>query len=275
MKKNLKRKLEKYQLKLKKSLGQNFLIDQRVVKKMIEAARLKRDDLVLEVGPGLGGLTRETAKQVKRVIAIEMDKKLIRAGQQELADLNNIELINQDILRVDIGRLIRKKRFKILSSLPYQISSPFLRKLGRLEEKPQLVVLLIQREVAERVKAEPGDSSRGYLTILVQAVYRVEIISLVGQEAFWPQPKVESAIIRLVPRTKILVKDWPSFIKVVQAGFGQRRKKLINSLTNRLDLEKERVREIVKDCRLDQNIRAQDLTIPDWLKLSQRLRDYY
>jgi len=263
--------LKKYRISPQKSLGQNFLIGNQVSGQMINEANLTGSESVLEVGPGLGVLTKELAQRAKKVIGVELDKKMAQVCQQESQEFPNIEIINRDILKVDFSKLPLGRDYKIVSSLPYQISSPFLRKLTQLKEKPRLIVLLIQREVAERVVAGPGDSNRGYLTILVQAVYRAEIISLVSQEAFWPQPKVESAIIRLKPLAKSLVNDWESFIRVVQAGFGQRRKKLINSLASGLNRDKNEISKKIKACCLAENVRAENLTIDKWIELGKKL----
>ena len=264
--------LKKYQIHPSKSLGQNFLIDRGVLDRLIEEAKLTNLDPVLEVGPGLGVLTKELAQRAKKVVAVELSGKLAKACQKECQNFTNIKIINQDILQLDLAKLSLGQNYKVVSSLPYQITSPFLRKLIDADQGPKLIVLLVQKELAERIAAQPGDSNRGFLSVLIQLFYQSEIARGVAGESFYPVPRVESAILKLIPvQENYPVKDLSEFSKFLQAGFGHKRKKLTNSLSLNLSLNKEKIIEAVESCGLEDNIRAESLTIENWIELDRSI----
>jgi len=265
--------LKKYDIKPLKRMGQNFLIDENVLGKIIESAELSKNDTILEIGPGLGILTIELAKRVKRVIAIEKDKILCQALKKILEDqrINNVELINGDILNTKYK--IQATSYKLIANLPYYITSPVIRKFLEAGNKPastrggeptrggpSLMILMVQKEVAERICAKPPKMS--ILSVAVQFYAEPEIIDYVSKNCFYPQPKVDSAIIKIVPK-QIPKINTEKFFALVRAGFSAKRKMLKNNLStlleaNQLNLEK---------LGLNPKVRAENLSINDWLKL--------
>lgn len=255
-----------------RSKGQNFLLDPDVYEKVIQAAQLTSQDIVLEVGPGLGFLTVELSRKAKRVIAVELDEKLFSLLQTKVVSLGigNIELVNQDILRY---RIIEKK-YKVVANLPYNISSIFLRTFLSSPQPPTDMVLLLQKEVAERLCAQAPQMS--LLAVSVQFYGQPEIIDLVPAKSFWPQPKVESAIVRIVLRPDFYLpaKQHKLFFRLVRAGFSAKRKMLKNNLTAGLKLEAEKVAQLILDCQLKPTQRAQELNLQDWLNLFAKFRPF-
>jgi 16S rRNA (adenine1518-N6/adenine1519-N6)-dimethyltransferase len=265
--------LKNHRINPNRSLGQNFLVDREILTELVRQADLDASDVILEVGPGLGSLTKELAQEVRKVVAVELSDRLAKICQQECRGLVNIKIINRDILVLDLAELSLGQNYKVVSSLPYQITSPFLRKLITADQRPKLIVLLVQREVAERIVAQPKDSRRGFLSVLVQLFYQPEIIREVAEESFYPAPKVKSAILKLTPIEKnYLVKDPAKFFKLLQAGFGHKRKKLVNSLALNLKLDRKKISEAIKAGGLKDNDRAESLTIENWIELGQRLK---
>ncbi len=266
-KKFIKNLLKRYNIYPSKILGQNFLISKGVLEKILAAANLKSKDVVLEIGPGIGTLTKELAKKVKRVIAIEKDSKMIKILKETLRDLKNIEVIQEDILKYDFKFQVP---YKIVANLPYYITSPVLRKFLESDFKPKEMILMVQKEVAQRIVALTPDMN--LLAISVQFFAKPEIISFVSKNCFWPQPKVDSAIIKISQ----IGMDLPPietnlFFKIVRAGFAQPRKQLVNSLSNGLKLEKEKVRKWLKENRIKPERRPETLTVKDWIKLTKNI----
>jgi 16S rRNA (adenine1518-N6/adenine1519-N6)-dimethyltransferase len=237
-----------------KKLGQNFLIDKQAIKKVISTANIKKQDTILEIGPGLGALTKELIKKTNKVIAVEKDYRLIEALKQKF----KIEIINQDIL----GYKPNLKDYKIVSSLPFYIATPIIKNFLETENPPQEMILIIQKEVAQRICAEPPDMS--ILAVSVQIYAKAEIISYIGKESFSPIPKVDCAIIKIIPNRKIVDKN---FFKIVKVGFSHPRKKLINNLSTLF--EKEALISTFNRLDLDVNIRAERLNLDDWIALSK------
>jgi len=266
-KKFIKNLLKKYNIYPSKILGQNFLISKEVLEKILDAANLKSKDVVLEIGPGIGTLTKELAKKAKQVIAIEKDSKMIKILKETLRDLKNIELIQEDILKYDFKSQVP---YKIVANLPYYITSPVLRKFLESDFKPKEMILMVQKEVAQRIVALAPDMN--LLAISVQFFAKPEIISFVSKNCFWPKPKVDSAIIRLKVTGNRLEVDKDLFFKIVRAGFAQPRKQLANSLSNELKLEKEKVRNWLKENEIKPERRAETLDIKDWIKLTKSIK---
>jgi len=269
--KTIKSLLNEYRIRPSKYMGQNFLLSQRVVKIAVEAAELKKYDVVLEIGPGLGALTFELAKYVKKVVAVEKDKQLgeLLKKNVETEKLKNIEIVNRDILKLTTNDL-RLTTYKVVANLPYQITSPVLWKfLHEEKNKPQAMVLMVQKEVAERIVARPGKMS--VLSVLVQYYADVKIIKNVGKGSFYPEPKVDSAIIRLkninTKKHKNKEIDEKLLFELVKTGFSNKRKMLKNNITS---LVKNRsANELLKQAKLNPKIRAQELSVEDWIKLHE------
>ena len=272
-------------------MGQNFLIDESVLEKIIAASRLSKDDIVLEIGPGLGILTAELAKRVKQVIAVEKDKTLYRALENILGEqkINNIEMLNEDVLQISnfqflISNQIRNSNFKIeskfkiknyklVANLPYYITSPVIRKFLETENKPELMILMVQKEVAQRICARPGQMS--ILAIAVQFYGQPEIISIVPRASFYPQPKVDSAIIKIIPKNQLPDIDIEKFFILVKAGFSSKRKFLTSNLSRELKIENCKLKILFDQVAIGQKLRAENLSVSDWLKLYEILKNYF
>ncbi len=253
----------------RKSLGQNFIIDLGVLDRMSEIAGLTKNDEVLEIGAGLGTLTAYLAERAKRVVAIEMDKRLFEKLNASLDHLPNLELIMGDVLRINIRGLFIGNKMKVISNLPYSISSPILIKLLENRDIFSLVVIMIQREVGERITAGPGGRDYGSISVLLQTFFDISIELSVPPEAFWPRPKVDSVVLKLNPlrnpRTKI--RDVGLFEKVVRASFSSRRKILANSL--RSLFPKDEAEGILKSAEIDRKRRAETLSIEEFGRLTE------
>lgn len=224
--------LQSYGRHPRKRLGQYFLIDPKVLQRVINAAKLSKDDLVIEIGSGLGVVTAEIAKLVYHVIAIEVDKELLKISKDVLKPYQNISFVAKDILKTNLHQLSLGRKYKIISNLPYYITAPVIKKILEAEDKPELAVLMVQKEVAERMVASPGTKKYGSFSIFVRYHAEVKIDSFVSKSSFYPWPEVGSAIIVLRPykTPKYRVKNEKLFFDIVHTAFQQRRKKLKNSL---------------------------------------------
>lgn len=246
-----------------KYLGQNFLISKRVIKKIIEAASIQPKDNILEVGPGIGTLTLELAKKAGKVIAIEKDPKMIEILKETLRGFGNIEIIRGDILKVKLG----VENYKVVANLPFYLTAPAIRKFLELTEvRPQLMVLVVQKEVGQRIVAQPPRMS--LLAVSVQLYASCKIISFVSKKSFWPQPKVNSAIIKIIPRPPA-IGDRGLFFKIVKAGFSHPRKQLINNLSQGLEISREKTKVWLQENKIQPTQRAETLKVEDWLKLTK------
>jgi 16S rRNA (adenine1518-N6/adenine1519-N6)-dimethyltransferase len=264
--------LRQYNIKPKKSLGQNFLVDERAAVRILAAAELSPEDVVLEVGPGLGALTRHLADRVDRVVAVELDGRLIPALEHTLAAYANVELIQADILEIDPAALM-PPAYKVVANIPYYITSALLRHLIEAAVRPALMVLTVQEEVARRIVACPGDMS--LLAVSVQYYGRPRIVDRIKAGAFYPRPKVNSAVVRidLSPDEKRAwgAVDVDLFFQVVGAGFGQRRKQLRNALANGLGRPQAETDKALDEAGIDPRRRAQTLTLEEWVGLTRAL----
>lgn len=216
----------------RKRLGQHFLVDPQVIARIIAAAELGPDDLVVEIGSGLGVVTAELAKNVHHLIAVEIDQELIGISKKVLESLANISFVNQDVLKTSLAELALGRRYKVVGNLPYYITSPIIEKILEAEEKPEVAVVMTQKEVAERMVAGAGTKNYGSFSIFCQFYAEVKLNSLVSKSSFLPWPEVSSAVVALRPykTPKYEVKDTKLFFDLVHAAFQQRRKKLSNSL---------------------------------------------
>lgn len=273
--KRLKEVLEKHNFKFSKALGQNFLIDGNIVRKIVESAQITKDDYVLEVGPGMGTLTEELALNAKKVIAVEIDRKLGPVLKDTLGQYNNVEIIFGDILKLDLEEIIKEKmedkKIKVVANLPYYITTPIIAKF--LEEGYNIdsINVMVQKEVAERISASPDKKSYGSLSVFAQFYSDPTIVLNIPKSVFIPQPKVDSAVIRLKIDNKYPNIDRDKFFKVVKAAFSKRRKTILNTLSSGLDLSKEDVRGVLEESQLDPNKRAENLTIEDFISISNAI----
>ena len=272
----VKKLLKKYDIYPSKRLGQNFLIDKGVFQKIIKAAGLSKNDIVLEIGPGIGNLTLELAKEVKKVVAIEKDKKMCEALKEVLNDLDikNVEIINQDILKINTKYKTLNTKYKLVANLPYYITSPIIRKFLEMKNQPKEMILMVQKEVAKRICAKPPKMS--ILAVSVQFYAKPKIISFVSKKSFWPQPKVDSAIIKITPcRPAHAIGVNPLlFFKIVKAGFSHPRKQLINNLSKGLKIEKEKARNWLLKNKIQPSQRAETLILKDWLNLTNSYKKH-
>lgn len=269
-KSEVKNLLKKYQIRPSRKLGQNFLINKGVLKEIIKTAQLSPNDIILEIGPAVGVLTKELAKKAGKVITIEKDLNLTRILDEELkiANIKNVEIVKGDILKMDLKIYnLRPKNYKIVANIPYYLTSPLIRKFLETENQPKEMTLMVQKEVAQRICAKPPDMN--LLAVSVQFSAKPEIISYVSKESFWPQPKVDSAIIKIsnIKRRKLKISP-DLFFKIVKAGFSQPRKQLVNNLSGMLKLKKGEVKSWLLKNNIQPHQRAQTLKIDDWLKLA-------
>ncbi|MFH1565043.1 MAG: 16S rRNA (adenine(1518)-N(6)/adenine(1519)-N(6))-dimethyltransferase RsmA [bacterium] len=258
-----------------REMGQNFLINEDVYQRIIEVAGLSKKDVVLEVGPGLGILTRLLCKNSKRVVAVELDEKIFNYLKiiKELEKLDNLELLNQNILDFKIADLSEQK-VKVVANLPYNITSIFLRKFLHFlaEEKIDEMVLMLQKEVAERIVSGAGQMS--LLSLSAQFYCDPEIVEYVDKNNFWPQPKVDSAIIKLKPIGDLkdkklrLETDEKVFFQIARIGFSAKRKKLVNNLANGLRKNQSEILPFLSEVGLNGNARAQELNVEQWIRLT-------
>ena len=272
--------IHRYGLGPKKSLGQNFLVDDRYLADVIQSADLQPDDTVLEIGPGLGVLTHQLAEHVERVVAVELDDQLVDILNDQFTEQPNVEIIHGDILEADPAELIKLTidnaqssivNYKVVANLPYYITSPVLRHLLEASHPPSLAVVMVQKEVAERICAQPGQMS--ILAVSVQFYASPSLVCHVPADAFYPQPKVDSAVLRLavLPEPAVPDVDPARFFRIVRAGFGQKRKQLLNSLSAGLHAPKEQMSAACEAAGIDPRRRAQTLSMDEWGRLCNTL----
>lgn len=266
---NPKHLMEAHEIDPKKSLGQNFLHDPNALEKIVTTAELMPGDTVVEVGPGLGALTLRLAHSVARVIAIEVDDRLIPILEGELAPCGNVELVHADILETDVPGLVGPGPYSVVANLPYYITSAILRHLLDVHHKPHCLVLTVQQEVAERLIAKPGDMS--VLTVSVQFYGKPQIVTRLAAAAFWPRPDVASAVVKIdvYDRPPVDVPDEGLFFRVVRAGFSQRRKQLKNSVSAGLGMSHAEAGALLEQAGVDPMRRAETLTLPEWAAISR------
>ena len=272
--------VNKHNFKFSKSLGQNFLIDDNVIDRILEGARLSETDRIIEVGPGIGTLTREMGKVAENVVAIEIDKTLIPILKETLADLDNVEVVNEDILKVDVQGLINEKLnggpVKLVANLPYYITTPIVMKFLEEDIPVTDIVVMVQKEVADRMNAKPSTKDYGALSVAVQYYCDTEIVAKAPRHMFVPQPNVDSIVIGLHVRDekKYVVDNEDIFFKTVKASFGQRRKTLLNSLSGLGFLSKDEIREALQAANIDEKRRGETLSIDEFANLSNEINKF-
>lgn len=273
----IKELLQKHRIFPSKGLGQNFLVSKVALNQLVGSAELKREDVVLEIGPGVGVLTLELAKRVKKVIAVEKDRGILGALRDILKEVDNVEIVQGDILKFN-PEVYKLKTYKIVANLPYYIATPAIRKFLESEVSPKLMVLMVQKEVGQRIVARPPKMN--LLAVSVQFYAKPEIISFVSKKAFWPQPKVDGAIFKITPnyflrktndrRFFVRRENRNLFFKIVRSGFSQPRKQLINNLSKGLKLNKLDVESLLRSCDIKPDQRAEALDVSDWILLTKK-----
>ncbi len=269
--------IQKYNFNFKKSFGQNFLIDSHVIDKIVRAAEITKEDNVLEIGPGIGTLTQYLAEAAGRVVAVEIDEKLIPVLGETLAEYDNVEVINEDILKCDIDSIFGGESFKVVANLPYYITTPII--MGLLEGKSHFesITVMIQKEVADRMKAGPGTKDYGALSLAVQYYAEPYLAANVPPNCFIPRPAVGSAVIRLKRLTepKVSVKDEKLLFGLIRAAFMERRKTLLNAVKNyrEMNISKENVEAALTEMGIDTRIRGEALTLEQFAALADKLSD--
>lgn len=265
--------LRDHGIRPKKGLGQSFLIDPATLGRIVAAADLSPDDVVLEVGAGLGTLTRPLAERAGRVVAIELDDRLLDILREQLTGLHNVEIVHGDVLQIqDFG--FSHRGYKVVGNLPYYITSAILRRFLEREPRPRLMVVTVQREVAERIVAQPPRMS--LLAVSVQFYGQPRIVARVRAGAFYPPPQVRSAVVRIGVGEQSSAAlpegiDETAFFRVARAGFGQKRKTLRNSLSAGLGLSPARVEEALRQAGVDSRRRAETLSLPEWVEVTKRV----
>lgn len=273
--------LNKYQFVFQKKFGQNFLIDTHVLDKIIRSAEITKEDFVIEIGPGIGTMTQYLAAAAREVAAIEIDKALIPILEDTLSGYDNVTVINEDVLKVDICKLVEEKNdgrpVKVVANLPYYITTPIIMGLFESHVPLESITIMVQKEVADRMKTGPGSKDYGALSLAVQYYARPELIANVPPNCFMPRPRVGSAVIRLIRYEKppVEVRDEGLMFRIIWASFNQRRKTLMNGLNNAPDLHlsKEAVGEVLEEMGLAPGIRGEALTLEQFAELSNRLKE--
>ena len=268
--------IKKYEFAFQKKFGQNFLIDDHVITKIINAAEITKDDLVLEIGPGIGTMTQYLAESARKVIAVEIDKNLIPILGETLAEYDNVTVINEDILKLDINRLVAEenagKPIKVVANLPYYITTPIIMGLFESHVPLQSITVMVQKEVADRMQVGPGSKDYGALSLAVQYYAKPYIAANVPPNCFIPRPGVGSAVIRLTryEEPPVTVKDESLMFKLIRASFNQRRKTLQNGIANSPELpySKAQVEKALEKMELAANVRGESLTLAEFAKLS-------
>lgn len=273
--------MKKYNIKANKNLGQNFLVSSDAINQIVNSGEIEKDDLIIEIGPGLGTLTKELLERAKKVICVELDNKMVEILNERFSLYDNLEILNQDILKTDLKEIIKKEKtqnnikdVKIIANLPYYITTPIIMKL--LEEKLDLksITVMIQKEVAERLIATPGEKNTGAITYTVYYYAEAKKITEVPNTSFIPEPEVTSEVIRLDIRKNppVETKDTEMMFKIIKNAFMQRRKTLLNSLTNtKIFKNKEEGTKILKRLNLNENIRAEELTLKKFAEITDLL----
>ena len=271
--------LQKYNFTFQKKYGQNFLIDSHVLEKIMDAAEIGKDDCVVEIGPGIGTMTQYLAERAGEVVAVEIDKNLIPILTETLADYKNVSIINEDILKVDLNRIVEEKNggkpVKIVANLPYYITTPIIMGLFENHVPVKSITVMVQKEVADRMQVGPGTKDYGALSLAVQYYAKPEIVAIVPPNCFIPRPNVASAVIRLTCHEKkpVEVKHEKGMFALIRASFNQRRKTLANSLSNaqNLSLTREQVTEALESMQLSPTIRGEALTLEQFAALADIL----
>lgn len=271
--------LNKYKFVFQKKFGQNFLIDEHVLSKIIRSAEITEDDFVVEIGPGIGTLTQYLAASAREVAAIEIDDALIPILEDTLSAYDNVTVIHEDVLKVDLCKLAEEKNggkpIKVVANLPYYITTPIIMGLFENHVPVESITIMVQKEVADRMKTGPGSKDYGALSLAVQYYAKPELVANVPPNCFMPRPRVGSAVIRLTRHTEVPVEaeDEKLMFQIIRASFNQRRKTLVNGLGNapELHIPKEITTEVLEEMGLSASVRGEALTLAQFAELSNRI----
>lgn len=274
--------MKKYNITANKKLGQNFLIDENVVDLIVENANINQEDLVIEIGPGLGTLTKKILEKAGKVICIELDHKMIKILENRFKLYKNIEIINDDVLKIDLNNLIEKnkkgniKKAKIVANLPYYITTPIIMKL--LEERLEIesITVMIQKEVAQRLAAKPGEKDVGSITYTIWYYTEPEIVLEVPKDSFIPEPEITSSVINLkiLDKPRIEIEDEKMFFKIIKSAFMQKRKTLVNALVNGKIFEnREDAEKCLEENEIDKKIRGEKLSLEQYKKITEYINN--
>jgi len=268
--------LDKYGFKFSKKLGQNFLIDGNIINKIANTAELDENSGVIEIGPGFGTLTQELCKKAKKVVAIELDKSLEKVHKETL-NYDNVKIIYDDFMKVDVVKLIDEEfkgmDVKIVANIPYYITTPIIMKILEERYKISKIVVMVQKEVAQRLNSKPGSKEYGAITLAVQYRADTNIALMVPNTVFMPRPKVDSAVIEfnILSKPRIEVMDEKMLFALVKASFGQRRKTILNGISNNMKLSKDFVKEILEKSEIDPGIRGETLSLHEFGRISDEM----
>jgi len=270
--------IRKHQFNFQKKFGQNFLVDSHILEKIIESANLTLEDCVLEIGPGIGTMTQRLAEEAGQVLAVEIDKNLIPILRETLSGYDNVTILNEDILKIDINRIVEEhggRPLKVVANLPYYITTPIIMALFERHIPLQSVTVMVQKEVADRMQVGPGTKDYGALSLAVQYYAKPEVVTRVPASCFMPKPNVDSTVIRLTRYMEppVQVKDEGWFFAIIRASFNQRRKTLVNGLANagNLGVNRQQVEEALNAMGLSMTVRGEALTLEQFAQVSDRL----
>lgn len=271
--------LKKYNISANKKLGQNFLIDDNIINEIIDSSNVNKNDLIIEIGPGLGTLTAKLLENAGKVIAIELDDRMIKILSDRFKLYDNFTLIHNDVLKIDLNQIIKENienldNVKVVANLPYYITTPIIMKLLEDRVNIQSITVMVQKEVAERITATPGDKLSGAITYSIDYYAEAKEVVFVSKECFMPSPEVDSEVIKLTLRDKpkVNVVNEELFFKIIKASFSQRRKTLLNGLANSgIINNKEKLKEILEDMGLNLEIRGEKLSIEQFADLADRI----
>lgn len=267
----IKEVLKNYNLKPVKKLGQHFLIDKKYLQEIVFAGDLKKGDLVIEIGPGVGNLSSELLRAGAELILIEKDKNLVQFLRKKFGGQSKIKIVEGDFLKIEVEKIARKKPFKIISNIPYNITGQIIRKILELKNKPVLAVLTLQKEVAEKIIKKK--QKENLLSLLIQIYGKAEIVKIVPAGAFWPKPKVQSAILKISFWDQPKVKETENFIKLLKIGFSSPRKKVITNLSKGYKIKKEKIKDFLKEIGLNPNARPENLSLNHWQNLFKKIKN--
>ena len=271
----IKQLLKAFDFSFSKGLGQNFLIDGNVVRSISEGAEITKDDYVLEVGPGFGTLTEELLMKAKKVVSVEIDERLNQVLMQTLSGFDNFVLVNADILKADLKRLVEEQfdnqPFKVVANLPYYITTPIIELFLKSDLNVESLTVMVQKEVGDRILANPGNKTYGSLTVFTQYYADASLVTRAPKSVFMPQPKVDSVVIKLDMKKELPQVDEKVFFKLMRGAFTKRRKNILNSLTTdtSLAISKEEMKAILESLNLSTNLRAEDLSYTDYLNIAE------
>lgn len=271
--------INKYSFAFQKKFGQNFLIDSNILENIVEAAEITKDDFVLEIGPGIGTMTQYLCEAARQVVAVEIDKMLIPILEDTLSEYDNVEVINQDVLKVDIKSLAEEKNdgrpIKVVANLPYYITTPIIMGLFESGVPIESITIMVQKEVADRMQTGPGSKDYGALSLAVQYYADAKVMLNVSASCFMPRPNVDSAVIKLTrhKESTVELKDEKLMFQIIRASFNQRRKTLVNGVKNspELNFSKDEIVSAIEAIGKPETIRGEALTLEEFAKLSNHL----